>query len=53
MRLLSRLEDERKSGAIWYKISRQSPKARPASVDHGSLHAADTRILVAGLCRTF
>jgi MFS family permease len=26
MRLLSRLEDERKSGAIWYKISRQSPK---------------------------
>jgi hypothetical protein len=27
MRLLSRLEDERKSGAIWYKISRQSPKA--------------------------
>ena len=25
MRLLSRLEDERKSGAIWYEISRQSP----------------------------
>jgi len=25
MRLLSRLEDERKSGAIWYVIFRQSP----------------------------
>ncbi len=27
MPLLSRLEDERKFGAIWYKISRQSPKS--------------------------
>jgi hypothetical protein len=27
MRLLSRLDDERKSGAIWYVIFRQSPKA--------------------------
>ena len=27
MRLLSRLDDERKSGAIWYAIFRQSPKA--------------------------
>jgi transposase len=26
MRLLSRLDDERKSGAIWYAIFRQSPK---------------------------
>jgi len=26
MRLLSRLDDERKSGAIWYVIFRQSPK---------------------------
>jgi hypothetical protein len=25
MRLLSRLDDERKSGAIWYAIFRQSP----------------------------
>jgi hypothetical protein len=25
MRLLSRLDDERKSGAIWYAILRQSP----------------------------
>jgi len=27
MRQLSRLDDERKSGAIWYVIFRQSPKA--------------------------
>jgi len=27
MRLLSRLDDERKYGAIWYAIFRQSPKA--------------------------
>jgi hypothetical protein len=26
MRLLSRLDDERKSGAIWYAIFRQSPQ---------------------------
>jgi len=26
MHLLSRLDDERKSGAIWYVIFRQSPK---------------------------
>jgi hypothetical protein len=26
MRLMSRLDDERKSGAIWYAIFRQSPK---------------------------
>jgi len=25
MRLMSRLDDERKSGAIWYAIFRQSP----------------------------
>jgi hypothetical protein len=25
MRLMSRLDDERKSGAIWYGIFRQSP----------------------------
>jgi len=28
MHLLSRLDDERKSGAIWYVIFRQSPKYR-------------------------
>jgi hypothetical protein len=27
MRLLSLLEDERKSGAIWYLLFRQSPNA--------------------------
>jgi hypothetical protein len=26
MRLMSRLDDNRKSGAIWYAIFRQSPK---------------------------
>jgi hypothetical protein len=31
MRLLSRLDDERKSGAIWYVIFRQSPKALMSS----------------------
>jgi len=28
MRLLSRLDDARKSGAIWYAIFRQSPKSK-------------------------
>jgi hypothetical protein len=30
MRLLSRLDDERKSGAIWYVIFRQSPNVSEA-----------------------
>jgi hypothetical protein len=28
MRLMSRLDDERKSGTIWYAIFRQSPKLK-------------------------
>jgi hypothetical protein len=44
MRLLSRLDDERKSGAIWYVIFRQSPNMQfdfPAPISH----APETRVL--------
>jgi len=39
MRLLSRLEGERKSGAIWYVIFRQSPNI--GTVISGTLRRQD------------
>jgi hypothetical protein len=35
MRLLPRLEDERKSRAVWYEISRQSPKLNSPETNKG------------------
>jgi hypothetical protein len=32
MRLMSRLDDERKSGAIWYAIFRQSPNLANSTI---------------------
>jgi hypothetical protein len=49
MRLLSRLEDERISGTLWYAIFRQSPKCKilpkkeisPCSHNGSMLESAD------------
>jgi hypothetical protein len=41
MRLLSRLDDERKSGAIWYANFRQSPKNISMFYCRGILCASD------------
>jgi hypothetical protein len=43
MRLLSRLEDERKFGAIWYVIFRQSPKDEKMQMIPSTPHQTESR----------
>jgi hypothetical protein len=45
MRLLSRLDDERKSGAIWYAIFRQSPY-QPMGSQFAPMNGADCSITI-------